>query len=196
MNSESLFDEMRELIIESLATYQPSKNNDSSEQAIFITSTSSTTRHPSENREITRASSTRAKSAARLNCSVDVFEHLQVKRAITKLQPLHQKWLHYRYGEAFSPELASDLIEITIEDLPLPNKNKNAKAKAKDLISMQVINLKELQRLQQKDLIEALGVSKRVFIRKYSPQAKAINNHLLTLDEQAISAFTIEFNVE
>ena len=86
ISDEELLEENRALIMEALATYQPSKSNDGSERAIFnVGSTKRVTNDNERPAEPLSATSSRRKGTSKLNCSEDVFEHLRVEKTIQKL---------------------------------------------------------------------------------------------------------------
>lgn len=131
---------------------------------------------------------TRPRGTSKENCSPRVFEHIRLLKVLKTLPSHYQKWLKYRYGETNSPQLAQDLIELTLGELDFLSGRPEKKKRLKQLVTTWVISRRQFSQLLQKDIIDALSVNRATFVRTYRKASEAIDGHLMTLDEQALDA--------
>lgn len=130
----------------------------------------------------------RAKGTAKENCSQRIFEHLNLLRVLKTLPSHYQKWLKYRYGEESNPQLAEDLIELTLSDLDCMSGRPEKKRRVKQLATAWVISRRQFTELLQKDIIEALNINRSAFVNTYRNTSKSIDEHLQSLDRIALNA--------
>ena len=134
------------------------------------------------------AQQTRPRGKSKENCSPDVFDHIQLLRALKTLPSHLQKWLKYRYGEENSPGLAQDMIQLTLGELDFLSGRPEKKRRLKQLATTWVLSRRQFAELMQKDIIEALSINRSAFVKTYSNASKSIDDHLKTLDDQALDA--------
>lgn len=192
MFPDNLIEQARELIMQALANYQPSKSDDA--PTLYISSGRRSIDDFRQERQDSpiNANSTRRKGSAKLNCSEDVFEHLKVEKTIRKLPAHYQKWICYQYGEHTDLSLIPDLVEIIIEGVELPNVQARSKEHAKNLITRQVMTVREFMEcraLQTKEIVEALGVQRRIAIKKYRPQSVTVSDFMKRFDADVLAEF-------
>lgn len=194
ISDEELLEETRALIMEALATYQPSKSNDGSERAIFnVGSTKRVTNDNERPAEPLSATSSRRKGTSKLNCSEDVFEHLRVEKTIQKLPSHLAKWLVYRYGENPSSSLVSSLVNVLVDELPLENCRKPTKEKVQTML-VERLTRREFVDCLQRNLFEAIGVRKQTYFECYAKHNDSITDQFDALDKLALSSFCILHN--
>ncbi|EGR2303058.1 hypothetical protein D0814_23145 [Vibrio parahaemolyticus] len=193
---EELLEANRTLIMEALATYQPSKSNDGSERAIFnVGSTKRITNDNERPAEPLSATSSRRKGTSKLNCSEDVFEHLRVQRTIKKLPAHLAKWLVYRYGENPSNSLVPSLVNVVVNELPLDNCRKPTKEKVETML-VERLTRREFVDCLQRNLFEAIGVKKQTYFECYAKHNDNITSQFYALDKLALRAFYIAHNTQ
>lgn len=193
---EELLEANRTLIMEALATYQPSKSNDGSERAIFnVGSTKRITNDNERPAEPLSATSSRRKGTSKLNCSEDVFEHLRVQRTIKNLPTHLAKWLVYRYGESPSNSLVPSLVNVVINELPLDNCRKPTKQKVQTML-VERLTRREFVDCLQRNLFEAIGVKKQTYFECYAKHNDNITSQFYALDKLALRAFYIAHNTQ
>lgn len=193
ISAHEMLEQARELIMESLATYQPSKTNDGSERAMFNTGSAKRVTNDNERpAEPLSATSSRRKGTSKLNCSEHVFEHLRVQRTIKSLPTHLAKWLVYRYGEDPSTHLIPSLVNVVVDELPLDKCRKKTKEKVQTML-VERLTRREFIDCLQRNLFEEIGVSERVYFMRYAEHNRNITSQFSTLDNQALSAFCIAF---
>ncbi|EHZ7344533.1 hypothetical protein K6O87_004117 [Vibrio vulnificus] len=198
MLTDELLEETRDLIMESLATWQPSKSdgvtiyNKKTSRMAFNSNAEG--EDSAKRRDTISATATRRKGTSKLNCSEDVFEHLRVARTINTLPSHFAKWLLYRYGEAPQTELLPGLVEIVMSELPNLPAQARSKSKVETMAAQILLNQREFADLQAKGLFEAIGVSKQVYFRRYATHSSAISAQLNALDCNALEAFFVAHN--
>lgn len=196
ISDEELLEETRTLIMEALATYQPSKTNDGSERAIFnVGSTKRVTNDNERPSEPLSATCSRRKGTSKLNCSEDVFEHLRVQRTIKNLPTHLAKWLVYRYGENPSTSLVPSLVGVVVDELPLDGCRKSTKQKIQTML-FERLTRREFVDCLQRNLFEAIGVAERIYYRRYAYHNDNITNQFHALDKLALRAFYISHNTQ
>ncbi|WP_322805310.1 hypothetical protein SO574_23265 (plasmid) [Vibrio alfacsensis] len=196
ISDEELLEETRTLIMEALATYQPSKSNDGSERAIFnVGSTKRVTNDNERPSEPLSATSSRRKGSSKLNCSEDVFEHLRVQRTIKKLPTHLAKWLIYRYGENPSTSLVPSLVNVVVDELPLDNCRKPTKQKVRTML-VERLTRREFVDCLQRNLFEAIGVSEQAYYMCYAKHNNSITEQFNVLDKLALRAFCVLHNTQ
>lgn len=196
ISDEELLEETRTLIMEALATYQPSKTNDGSERAIFnVGSTKRVTNDNERPSEPLSATCSRRKGTSKLNCSEDVFEHLRVQRTIKNLPTHMAKWLVYRYGENPSTSLVPSLVNVVVDELPLDNCRKPTKQKVQTML-VERLTRREFVDCLQRNLFEAIGVKKQTYFECYAKHNDNITNQFHVLDKLALRSFYISHNTQ
>lgn len=195
MNSDEMFlEETRTLIMEALATYQPSRTDDGSERAIFNVGSTKRVANDNERQpEPLSATCSRRKGTSKLNCSEDVFEHLRAQRTIKSLPTHLAKWLVYRYGENPSSSLISSLVNVVIDELPLDNCRKPTKEKVQTML-IERLTRREFVDCLQRNLFEAIGVKKQTYFECYAKHNDNITNQFHALDELALLSFFVAHN--
>lgn len=128
----------------------------------------------------------RPRGTAKENCSQDVFDHIQLLRALKALPSHYQKWLKYRYGGENSPQLAHDMIEVTLGELDFLSGRPQKKRRLKALVVTWVLCRCQFRELLQKDIIEALNISRNAFVKTYSTPSRKVDEHLQAMDNKAI----------
>lgn len=134
------------------------------------------------------AQQSRPRGTSKENCSQDVFDHLQLLKALKTLPSHYQKWLKYRYGEDNSPQLAQDMVSLTLGELDFLSGRPEKKRRLKQLVTTWVLSRRQFVELLQKDIIEALNINRNAFVKTYSAASKSIDEHLQVFDSQAIDA--------
>ncbi|MBD1559614.1 hypothetical protein HC752_21965 [Vibrio sp. S9_S30] len=190
LDEADILDQSRELIMEALADWQPPRNEDGSQRAIFNVNAPKRTANDNERQpEILNATDTRRKGTSKLNCSEYVFDHLRIKRIINEMPGHLGKWLLYRYGESHHSEHLPQLIEVVISELGDQPKQQRTAEKVEKLVTKRLINEREFVELRTKDLFEAIGVSKSVYFRRYQKTNESLNEHVQALDTKALQEF-------
>ncbi|MCG9785407.1 hypothetical protein L1D52_24160 [Vibrio brasiliensis] len=134
------------------------------------------------------AQQTRPRGTSKENCSQRIFEHLNLLKALKDLPSHYQKWLKYRYGESNSPQLAQDLIELTLGELDFLSGRPEKKKRLRQLATTWVLSRSQFAQLMQKDIIEALNVNRSTFVKTYRQASESIDGHLERLDGLALDA--------
>lgn len=131
---------------------------------------------------------TRQRGTSKENCSQNIFHHLRLLKLLKTLPSHYQKWLKYRYGETISPQLAQDLIEISLGDLDFLSGRPEKKKRLKQLVTTWVISRRQFVELMQKDIIAELNINRSTFVNTYRKASQTIDAHLVALDEKALDA--------
>ncbi|NGZ17988.1 hypothetical protein G6Z94_11625 [Vibrio aestuarianus] len=132
------------------------------------------------------AQQSRPRGTSKENCHQEVFKHLRILRALKALPSHSQKWLKYNYSEKNSPQLAHDMIELTLGDLDFLSGRPQKKRRLKELVTTWVLCRCQFRELLQKDIIEALSISRTAFVKTYSGPSNKVGEHLKALDNQAL----------
>lgn len=131
---------------------------------------------------------TRPRGTSKENCSQQVFQHIQLLRKLKTLPSHHQKWLKYRYGETNSPQLAQDMIELTLGEMDFLSGRPEKKKRLKQLVTTWVLSRRQFVQILQKDIIEALNINRATFVKTYRAASQSIDGHLMALDGKALDA--------
>lgn len=131
---------------------------------------------------------TRPRGTSKENCSQNIFMHLKLLNLLKTLPSHYQKWLKYRYGETNSPQLAKDLIEISLGELEFLSGRPEKKKRLRQLVTTWVVSRRQFVELMQKDIIAELNINRSTFVNTYRKASETVNTHLLILDEKALDA--------
>ncbi len=131
---------------------------------------------------------TRPRGKSKENCSQNLFQHLKLLKTLKTLPSHYQKWLKYRYGENNSPQLAQDLIEISLGELEFLSGRPEKKKRLRQLVTTWVVSRRQFVELMQKDIIAELNINRSTFVNTYRKASQAVDSHLAVLDEKALDA--------
>lgn len=131
---------------------------------------------------------TRPRGTSKENCSQNIFQHLKLLNLLKTLPSHYQKWLKYRYGETISPQLAQDLIEISLGELEFLSGRPEKKKRLRQLVTTWVVSRRQFVELMQKDIIAELNINRSTFVNTYRKSSEAVSSHLGALDEKALDA--------
>ncbi|MDG3089172.1 hypothetical protein P7F88_25250 [Vibrio hannami] len=129
---------------------------------------------------------TRAKGSSKVICHGDVFKHNQLKRVVATLPDKYRLWIEFQYGEQVSDEGLNDVVELVFDDMENVPTRKDAKANYKKMFNRIFVSRRNVQELLDRDLIEAMQISRRVFIRRYKGARLEVEQGLSALDNKAI----------
>ena len=129
---------------------------------------------------------TRPRGKSKENCSQHIFEHLKLLRIVKALPSHYYKWITYRYGATTNTRLAEDLIVICMDDLEFFEGRKAKQDHRAAMVSKWVLSNREFHELLQKDIFEAMGVSRITFHRSYKSESDSVSEYWQELDEKAL----------
>ncbi|CAM3934870.1 hypothetical protein [Vibrio aquimaris] len=129
---------------------------------------------------------TRPRGQSKIICSLDVFEHLKIKRLVESLSETERRWIHYRYGDKPEGDELDQLVEVGfvwMEDAP---KRKDAIQTTKKLLSSVLRSRREVNAFLHSKTYEEIQVSRQVFLRRYKAKKDEFETHLDRFDASAI----------
>lgn len=129
---------------------------------------------------------TRPRGKSKENCSQNIFEHLKLLRIVKALPSHYLKWITYRYGATTNERLAEDLVVICMDELEFFNGRKTKQERRAAMVNKWVLSNREFHELLQKDIFEAMGVSRVTFYRSYRAESDSVSQYWQELDEKAL----------
>lgn len=136
---------------------------------------------------------TRPRGKSKENCSPRVFEHIRLLRIVRDLPSHYLKWIQYRYAPVEAKYLSDDLVEICMGDLELFNGKKVKQRHREAMVEKWLVSNREFTELMQRDVFEAMGVSKVTFHRSYRAESDEAKAYWINLDKQALDRVLLVF---
>lgn len=182
MYSEQQREMMRDLLMEAFADYTKTTGGAYDNTGVVNTSGYAHIANAMNTQQ------TRPRGTSKENCSQNIFQHLKLLNLLKTLPSHYQKWLKYRYGETNSPQLAQDLIEISLGELEFLSGRPEKKKRLRQLVTTWVVSRRQFVELMQKDIIAQLNINRSTFVNTYRKASEAVDSHLGALDEKALDA--------
>lgn len=140
-------------------------------------------------------SATRAKGESKIICSLDVFDHNRIRRAVDNLPPLERRWILYRYGETPEDDSLDHTVELVFSELAGESNREDVMNNCKIMVERVLISRRNVQELCSRDLVEAMQVTQRTFFRRYKGVRNEIENIADRIDFIALNSLLTETKI-